>query len=114
MLSQAVIDDVVRKLNDATDVPFVSEATEGKIIAKLVGLVGEHLPPWVIQFMASAADGLTAEELKVHEDVIVADLCKRVNISRILPDFVEERLIRYVVQAILQYAQAGFTAPGAL
>jgi len=112
MLSQAVVDDIVKKLNDATDIPFVTEAVEGRWIGKIVSLISEHLPPWVMQFMASAADGLTADELGVHEDVIVADLCKRINISRVLPDFIEERLIRYVVAAVLEYAQKGLSAPG--
>lgn len=111
-MTAAVVDDVVKKLNDATDVPFVSEVIEGKVIEKLVTLVDSHLPPWVAQFMASAADGLSVEELKVHEDVIVVDLCKRINMSKLLPDFVEAKLIRYVVNAVLEYARVGFMAPG--
>jgi|688.fasta_scaffold00458_45 hypothetical protein len=112
MLTGAVVNDIVKKLNDATDIPFVSEAIEGLVIEKLVVLIDSHLPPWVAQFMASAADGLTVEELKVHEDVIVTDLCKRINMSKLLPDFVEAKLIRYVVNAVLEYARVGFMAPG--
>lgn len=111
MLTSAVVNDVVKKLNDATNVPFVGEETEGFWITKLVYLIDDHLPPWVAQFMASAADGLTTEELKVHEDVIVTDLCKRINMSKLLPDFVEAKLIRYVVNAVLEYARVGFAAP---
>jgi hypothetical protein len=111
MLSQAVIDDVVKKLNDATDIPFVGEPREAKWIATLVGLIDQHLPPWVVQFMASAADGLTDDELKVHENVIVADLCKRINLSKLLPDFIEEKLIRYAVQGVLAYAKVGNEKP---
>jgi hypothetical protein len=112
MLSRAVVDDVVAKLNAAVDIPFVGEVTEGVYIEKLVALVSDHLPPWVVQFMASAVDGLTVDELAVHEDVIVADLVKRINLSKLLPDFVEAKLIRYVVHTILEYAREGFAAPG--
>ena len=111
MLTSAVVNDVVKKLNDATNIPLVSEDVEGQWIEKLVLLINDHLPAWVVQFMASAADGLTAEELKVHQDVIVADLCKRINMSKLLPDFIEAKLIRYVVNAVLEYARAGFAAP---
>jgi hypothetical protein len=112
MLSRAVVDDVVAKLNDSFDIPFISEATEAKAIEKLVVLVSEHLPPWVIQFMASAADGLTEDEVRIHENVIVADLVKRINLSKLLPEFVEAKLIRYVVHTVLEYAREGFAAPG--
>jgi hypothetical protein len=112
MLTSAVVNDVVNKLNEEFNLPLISEETEGAWIEKLVVLIDSHLPPWVAQFMASAADGLTAEELKVHEDVIVTDLCKRINMSRLLPDFVEAKLIRYAVNAVLEYARVGFMAPG--
>lgn len=112
MLSRAVVDDVIKKLNDSFDIPFISESTEAKAIEKLVVLVSEHLPPWVVQFMACAADGLTEEEVRVHENVIVADLTKRINLSKLLPDFVEAKLVRYVVHTILEYAREGFAAPG--
>lgn len=112
MLSRAVVDDVVAKLNAAFDFPIASEVTEGVYIEKLVVLVSEHVPPWVVQFMASAADGLTADEVRVHEDVIVADLAKRINMSKLLPDFIEAKVIRCVVHTILEYAREGFAAPG--
>lgn len=112
MLTSAVVNDVVNKLNGEFNLPFIGESTEGVWITKLVYLIDDHLPPWVAQFMASAADGLSAEELKVHEDVIVADLCKRINMSKLLPDFVEAKLIRYAVNAVLEYARVGFSAPG--
>lgn len=112
MLTSAVVNDVVDKLNEEFNLPFVDESTEGFWITKLVYLIDDHLPPWISQFMASAADGLTVEELKVHEDVIVTDLCKRINMSKLLPDFVEAKLIRYVVNAVLEYARVGFMAPG--
>ena len=39
IFSDEVIDKLVKKMNDAIDIPFISEKTEGKAIDAMVGVV---------------------------------------------------------------------------
>lgn len=111
MLTSVVVKDLVDKLNDQLDVPFANEAQEGAALYWLVDRVSQNIPLWVLTFMTSAADGLTSDEVAKHEDVIVAEINKVLDLPG-TPEFVEEKLIRFVVKAMLQYAVVGFKAPG--
>jgi len=111
MLTSVVVDDLVKKLNDQFDVPFVNEAREGAALYWLVERVADKVPNWVLAFMSSAADGLTRDEVAKHEDVIVAEINKVLDLPG-TPEFIEEKLIRFVVKAILEYAVVGFAVPG--
>jgi len=106
MLSSSVVTDLINKLNDQVDVPFVSEAKERAVIEWLVGKITPHIPEWVLAFMASAADGLSAEEVAHHEKVIVEELNKLIDLPG-TPEFVEAKLIGFVVHALLEYALQG-------
>ena len=108
--SQVVIDDLVRKLNEETDLPFISEGTEEKVIRWAVETVAPHLPDYVVQFMASAADGLTDEEVKTFRTTIVREANKALDLPG-LPEFAEERIIAFVVDGILAYARQGSQKP---
>ena len=105
-----MIDDLIQKLNAEVNIPFVSEAREEGIIRWLVEKIQPHIPEWVLALMASAADGLTMEELKPHEDVIVAEINKLVDLPA-TPEVIEERLIRFVVRGLLEYACSGNAMP---
>ena len=111
MLTSVVVKDLVEKLNQQFDVPFANEAQEGAALYWLVERVSEHVPYWVLQFMDSVADGLTLEEVSKHEDVVVVEINKLLDLPG-TPEFVEEKLIRFVVKAILQYALTGMKSPG--
>ncbi len=110
MLSTAVTADLVKKLNEQTDIPFLDEAREGAAIQWLVDKVTPAIPAWVVAFMASAVDGLTADELKVHKDIAVAEINKFVDLPG-TPEFVEERLIRFVIDGVFDWALKGNAAP---
>ena len=110
LVTALVVEDIVKKLNTEFDLPFLSEQREEAILTWLVESVTPHVPHWVLAFMASAADGLTREELATHRDVIIVEVNKKLDLPG-TPDFVEERLIAFVVDAILEYAVKGFTAP---
>lgn len=110
-MTSVVVDDLVKKLNDQVDVPFVNEAKEGAALYWLVERVSDKVPNWVLAFMGSAADGLTREEVAKHEDVIVDEINKVLDLPG-TPEFIEDKLIRFVVKAILEYAVTGFAAPG--
>lgn len=109
-MTSVVVNDLVNKLNDQLDVPFVNEAREGAALYWLVERVSTKVPYWVLGFMDSAADGLTYEEVGKHEDVIVAEINKVLDLPG-TPEFIEDKLIRFVVKAILEYAVKGFEAP---
>jgi hypothetical protein len=111
MLTSVVVDDLVKKLNDQLDVPFVNEAREGAALYWLVERVSEKVPNWVLAFMSSAADGLTRDEVAKHEGVIVDEINKVLDLPG-TPEFVEDKLIRFVVKAILEYALVGSKVPG--
>lgn len=111
MLTSVVVDDLVKKLNAQLDIPFVNEAREGAALYWLVERVADKVPNWVLAFMSSAADGLTREEVAKHEDVIVNEINKVLDLPG-TPEFIEDKLIRFVVKAILEYAVKGFAAPG--
>jgi hypothetical protein len=114
MLSTAITADLVKKLNDQTDIPFINEAQEGAAIQWLVDRVTPVIPNWVVAFMASAVDGLTVDELKVHKGIAVAQVNKLVDLPG-TPEFIEEKLIRFVIDGVFDWALKGNVAPkGAL
>ena len=110
-MTSVVVDDLVKKLNAQLDIPFVNEAKEGAALYWLVDRVAAKVPNWVLAFMDSAADGLTLDEVSKHEDVIVDEINKVLDLPG-TPEFIEDKLIRFVVKAILEYAVKGFAAPG--
>lgn len=109
-LTSNVVDDLVAKLNAQTDIPFLSEESERRAIEWLVNKVVPHLPDWVLDAMNSAADGLTELELNVIRSRTIAETNKVLDIPGI-PDFIEGRVIAFVVDAILDYAREGVKAP---
>ncbi len=110
MLSTAITADLVKKLNDQTDIPFFNESQEGAAIQWLVDRVTPLVPDWIVAFMASAVDGLSVEELKVHKEIAIAQLNKLVDLPG-TPEFVEERLIRFVVNGLFDFSLKGNAAP---
>lgn len=110
MLTGPVVDDLIKKLNDQVDIPFIGEETEAKGLRWLVEKVMLQIPDWVIEFMSSAADGLTLEDIKQHSEVIVTEINKLVDIPG-TPEFIEAKLIGFVVNGILEYALLGKVAP---
>lgn len=110
MLTEAVVNDLVNKLNAQVDIPFVGEATEAAAIKWLVERVTRHIPEWVVELMASAADGLDMADMKTHEAIIVEQINKLVDIPG-TPEFIEAKLIQFIVHGMLEYALSGNAAP---
>jgi hypothetical protein len=110
MLSSTVVTDLINKLNDQVDVPFVSEDKERIAIEWLVGKIAPHVPEWLLAFMATAADGITVDEVRQHEEVIVAEINKIIDLPGV-PEFVEAKLIGFVVHGLLDYALKGNAIP---
>lgn len=106
VFSTAAVDQLVQVLNDQLDLPFVSEDQEARVIRWAVNLVVPKIPEWVLPFLVSAADGLAPEDIAVHEETIVQEVNRLVDVPW-TPEGMEEMLIRPVVHAILQYALQG-------
>jgi hypothetical protein len=108
--SKPVIDDLVRKLNESLDIPIVPESVEAQAILWMVERIAPHIPEWAIAAMATVADGVTMEELKVLADVLTTELNKAVDVPG-APEFVEEKIIALVVNGLLEYALQGYALP---
>lgn len=110
LTSQGVVDDLVRKLNAELDVPFVPESAEEKAIKWIVEKVAPHVPEWALVAMATTADGVTKEELTTLSAVLIAEINKLVDLPGI-PEMVEEKMIGFVVNGLVEYALEGNKIP---
>lgn len=109
VMTDEMVDVLVGKLNEAFNVPFVGEETEGRWIKFLVLLAKPYVPGWVLQAMGSAANGITEQQAKELEDLITTEVNKVVDIKWV-PESVEEAVIRKVVAELLSYALPGKAA----
>lgn len=110
LASQAVIDDLVKKLNEETDVPLLSEGTEEKIIRRAVTLVAPHVPDYVLQLTADVLDGLSDDEVVKYREIIIRETNEWFDLPKV-PEFVEAQIIGFVVDGILSYARKGSKKP---
>lgn len=108
-MTDEMVDVLVGKLNEAFNVPFASEETEGRWIKFIVLLAKPYVPSWVLQAMGSVANGITEQQAKELEDTITAEVNKVVDIKWV-PEPVEEAVIRKVVAELLSYALLGKAA----
>ncbi len=92
-MSQLTIELVAKALNDNLDLPFIPESGEQYYCEWIAAKVVPVIPEWVSQFLVSAADGLSEQELQHHQTVIVEQLNKLIDLPW-APEFVEEQLIR--------------------
>lgn len=94
------------ELNATLDLPWVPESVEQKWIEWVLARVVTVVPEKIVVFLANAADGLSLEELALAEDEIVKLANKIIDIPMI-PEGIEEGLIRPVVRQLLTFAQTG-------
>lgn len=113
LTSQAVIDDIVKKINDELNIPIVSEETEGRWIASLLAKISPLVPEWALAAMSTFADGVTIEELQPLKEILVKEINKLLDLPGGLatPEWAEERLITFVIDAVLDYALHGKAVP---
>lgn len=105
-LLTADITHLAEQLNDALDLPWVPEVVEQKWIEWVLIRVVKVVPVEVVAIITSAADGLSLEDLQVLEDKIVKLANDLIDIPMI-PEGVEEGLIRPIVRQLLTFAQTG-------
>jgi len=111
MLTKESVDALVIKLNAELNLPFATEGQEARIIRWAVNLVSVVLPEWVVPFLESAVDGLSPLDILQHEETLVTELNKLIDIPYI-PEVMETAVIRPVVHAILEYALIDKQLPG--
>ena len=94
------------ELNATLDLPWVPESVEQKWIEWVLARVVTVVPEKIVVFLANAADGLSLEEIALAEDEITKLANKLIDIPMI-PEGIEEGLIRPVVRQLLTFAQTG-------
>ena len=105
-MSEIDVAHVASQLNVTFNIPFVPESMEQAWLVWILDKAVPFIPIDIWAFIADSADGLTVEEQKRHEDAIVISVNKLIDLP-VIPESVEEALIRPVVHSLLQYAVPG-------
>lgn len=104
--SPDVKDQVVDQLVTSVSVPTLSASVKRFFIEWIVRKATPFVPSWIAALMSDASDGLSAEELKTHEDKITKEVSALIDFP-----FLEDMLIRPVVRSMLSYAAKGVCFP---
>lgn len=94
------------QLNVELNLPYIPESVEQKWIEWILTRVVKVVPSDLVAILVDAADGLDTEERKAAENKLVA-LANRLIDIPVLPEPVEESLIRPIVRQLLTYATEG-------
>jgi hypothetical protein len=95
-------------INLKYDFPFINEAQEQSAIEWILGYVVSYLPPDMEQILLDATDGLTDEEIARHASIFTKLITDRVDIPWV-PESMEVRVIRPVVEEALSFLRAGLS-----
>lgn len=102
-------------LNSAINIPFIGEKREGELFLKGIRLVdaalSRLLPKDLLDAIHYAKDGIRQEETEGLEKRLTPIINRNINIP-LIPEFVEERLIRMVLGIILNALSSGQKIPG--
>lgn len=105
MMSWDVV-QLASKLNVELNVPFVPESVEQKWIEWFLTRIVQVVPSDIVAILVDAADGLDEAELRTTEDKLVSLANKLIDIP-MLPESIEDSLIRPIVRQLLTYATEG-------
>lgn len=97
-------EQLVKTVNENFDLPLVGEGVEATIIDACVGALWGYVPPQVWDAAASAADGLTAEEVAHMLDGAVELAAKNIRIAYV-PESLRRQVLTHVVEYIKEYCQ---------
>lgn len=100
------IKHIATQINVELDIPWVPESMEQAWIEWCIAKILTVVPAQVVQFLADASDGLSAEEITKYETEITDAANALIDIP-MLPEVVEASLIRPVVHQLLQFATQG-------
>ena len=105
MMSWDIV-QLASRLNVELNLPYIPEAVEQKWIEWFLTRIVQVIPSDIVAILVDAADGLDATELRRTEDKLVALANKLIDIP-MLPEPIEDSLIRPIVRQILTYAAQG-------
>lgn len=99
---------MVEGINIHLDIPFISEAGEKRAIEWVVDKVYPFIPDHVLRALYDALDGLSDEEIANIENDLVTLVNSKIDVP-MLPEVIEEQLLRPVVKALLAYAKTNLS-----
>ncbi|HEY4786352.1 MAG TPA: hypothetical protein VIH57_09900 [Bacteroidales bacterium] len=104
MLTDAEVNALAQKVNEKINLPFLSEEKELIVFAKIIKWIDRELykvlPNEYYKLIRDSTDGISPEEAKAIEDRLAALLNKVINIP-VLPEKLEEEVIRFVLHLII-------------
>lgn len=98
--------DMIKRINEELDIPFVSEGMEVIAISWVVDRIYPAIPDWALPILYNSLDGINDEELKNLEHVLVREVNKRLDIPYV-PESLEAQLIGPAIGALLSFAVKG-------
>ena len=84
--------------------PGVNDTLEAEGVGRAVGLVYDHLPPFIWTFVVTAADGLDTHEVDDIMDSVSRSLARRANMPWV-PESLRAELIKRVLAIVRETAQ---------
>lgn len=105
MMSWDIV-QLASKLNVELNLPFVPESVEQKWIEWFLTRIVQVIPSDIVSILVDAADGMDEAERRTTEDKLVTMANKLIDIP-MLPESIEDSLIRPIVRQLLTYATEG-------
>lgn len=99
-------EQMIKKVNEELDLPFVPEGLEEKGIRWVVDKIFPAIPDWALPLLYDSLDGVDETELGSLEDSLVKVVNEKVDLPYV-PESLEETLIRPVINALLSFAVKG-------
>jgi hypothetical protein len=102
--------DLVDALNDAIDIPFITEEVEGQYIDRALGEIIAYIPPAFWPIIGDAAKGVDIEVIRRFADALTRVIVDNVEIPYI-PHSMRMVLITNVMNLIVERLQVGMALP---
>jgi len=111
MLSDAQINALAQKVNDAINLPILGEKAEFKVFAKIIRVIDrklyELLPNEYYELVNDASNGISEDDALRLEDRLTKLLNENINIP-FISEAKEEMLIRLVISQLVRAMVKGF------
>lgn len=102
--------NLVDALNDALDVPFITEEVEGQYIDQALGQIIEYIPVAFWPIIADAAKGIDIEVIRKFADALTRIIVDNIEIPYI-PHSLRMALITNVMNLLVERLQHGMALP---
>jgi hypothetical protein len=102
--------DLVAALNDALDVPFITEEVEGQYIDLALGQIIDYVPVAFWPIIADAAKGVDIEVIRKFADAMTRIIVDNIDIKYI-PHSMRMALVTNVMNLLVERLQLGMALP---